>query len=186
MRCAHFRTFGFEVKPFHVELLGNKLDEEFVLHLKQSGVTRFVILDRENRLRKVVSSVLAHERNLYHLGSGGKAQRRQVHLDTECVKIDFKDLSLMGLLEDYDRQMELVRRLLKDENTIEITYEKHIERDPDVAYRTVCAFLGLVERERRVLKTKTTPFALREVVANYDEVRRYLSNSPYAWMADEK
>ena len=59
MRAAGERVYGFEVKFFHLRCFGIDL-KEYVAHLRALGFTHFVILERRNYLRKILSSVVAH------------------------------------------------------------------------------------------------------------------------------
>lgn len=183
---ANRPIYGLEVKPFHLRLLGCP-QKRFIEQTAALGFGRYVLLDRENRLRKVVSSVIAHgQPTRHHLPAGQEAPLNPVRIDPACVRIDFAACSLLELLEGYEADMAHLAALLGDDpaRVLRLSYEADIEQDPRVAYERVCAFLGVTPGPEPPNLAKTNPFPLRELIENDDEVAAALAGTPYAWMLD--
>ena len=177
--------YGFEMKPFHFRLIGYS-PEVYLRHLRTLGFTHFVVLDRRNRLRKVISSVIAHQQGKQtHIDADTKSKLTRVHLDVNEIRIDFESKPLLDFLVGYDDQLRLLNTLLQGENTLRLTYEDDIQDDPRVAYSRICNFLGLPPEDSTVELSRTNPFPIREMVENFQELEQTLQGTPYEWMIDD-
>ena len=88
---AFNRYYGFEIKPFHFRLIGYTANE-FIDQLKKLGITHYILLDRENKLRKIVSSLIAHQNETtYFVSSESDIQLTRVHVDCRNIAIDFEE-----------------------------------------------------------------------------------------------
>jgi LPS sulfotransferase NodH len=178
-------VFGFEIKPFHYGLMQIPFGE-YVESLEAAGFTHFIVLDRKNRLRKMVSSVIAQQPgNKYHIANNEKAKRSLALVDVGSVKIDSDDKPLLSFLEDYDEQFFEVAKVLSDRNVLQLSYEEDIQEDPRQAYTKVCEFIGLPQQTNiEVRLNRTNPYPLSELIENYDEVAAALQGTPYEWMLE--
>ena len=164
MRSALHRFYGVEIKPFHLRLIGYSADA-MLRHLDDLGFTHFILLDRRNGLRKVVSSIIAHEVDgRSHFGADEEAELRRVRVDVNDVRIDFDAKPLVDYLEDYDAQMQILETKLQGRKLLRLTYEDDIQDDPRSAYARVCAFLGLTPAETSINLSRTNPFPVREMI----------------------
>lgn len=88
MQLALHRYYGFEIKPFHFRLIGYS-PESFLHHADSLGFTHFILLDRKNRLRTIISSIIAHQNEaLYHIGRKTKARLTRISINPDNVRID--------------------------------------------------------------------------------------------------
>lgn len=188
MRYAGWDWYGFEVKPYHLVWTEYGWTDEglarFVDALRDVGFASFIVLDRRNRLRKLVSSAVAHARGRSVYRTDEEPELVRVRLGVE--QIGFGRLRRMGLVEllaGYDRDLETLKHLLPE--ALHLTYEDHIEADPLIAYRAVCDFLGLHPVDVTVRHRKATPYPLEDVLENYEEVGERLAGTSYEWMLDE-
>lgn len=180
LACSSF--YGFEIKPFHHRLIGCSA-EPFIDKLDSLGFTHFIILDRRNRLRKIVSSIISHERTgVYHSVQGKEAALNRVAVDSDDVRIDFSAKPLLEYLSEYDEQFDSLKNLLKARNLLELTYEDDIQEDPEKGYQRVCRFLEIEPQKVTVRLSRTNPFPLRDMIENFNEVEDILSGTPYEWM----
>ena len=185
MRLALHRFYGFEVKPFHFPLIGYS-PESFVHHLEALGFSHFILLDRKNRLRKIVSSVIAHQEGAqYHIRRNAKVRKTRAYIDVEELRIDFDTKPLLDYLCDYDEQIRTLEGLLKGRKCLKITYEEDVQKDPRVAYSRICDFLGLDPSDTPVRLSRTNPFPVREMIENVEEVEEVLHGTPYEWMLSD-
>ncbi len=182
---AMWRTFGMEVKPFHFDLIGYR-GAEYIDGLRRLGFDRFIILDRDNRLRKIVSSVIMHQDpSAKHYRSGDSVSAQKVTLDVERISIDFSTRTLLECLTDYDQQISSLDELLADDQVLRVVYEEDVEADPIVGYSKICRFLDLQPQSPTVRLKRTNPYPLSELIENYNEVRCYLTGTKYEWMLEE-
>ena len=185
MKRAFHRYYGFEIKPFHLKLIGYS-PESYLQVLEQNDFQYFIILNRKNRMRKVISSMIGHsDKKRYHMQSNEKSSVKKIHIDVNSIQIDFESKSLIEFLEDYDRQMDQFDHLLKGKKVLRLSYEEHIQEDPIVAYKKICEFLDLKPIPVKVRLSRTNPFPVREMIENIDEVESVLKDSPYMWMINE-
>lgn len=180
---AYHRYYGFEIKPFHFQLIGYS-PESFLDNLEKLGYAYFIHLDRKNRLRKIVSSLIAHEDKMkYH--QNGKAKLKKVYIDVEKVVIDFDAKPLLTFLSDFDEQVASVEKLLEKKNPLNLTYEDDIQDDPRIGYRKICDFINLKPKDVKVNLSRTNPFPVRDMIENIDELEQVLMGTPYEWMLNE-
>ena len=185
MRSALHRFYGVEFKPYHYQSF-QLSTADFIERLKELGFTHFMFLDRENRLRKVVSTLVANAKNgAYHLKQGESAQLTRVRVDPRKLTVDLIEQSLVEYLDQYDRDAAQILEALDGVNALRLSYEQDVQADPARAYARVCAFLGLTPRPVEARFSRTNPFPLRDIVENYDELTQALRGTPHAWMLDE-
>lgn len=176
--------YGFECKLYHARLIGIPL-EELVPKLEALGFTRFVVLDRRNTLRKVVSSLVATRRGTARLPAGVEPPRTRVRVPVDAVPIDATCAPLVELLRGYQDGLQRLETILAGRPTLRLRYEDDLAADPVAGYRRVCAFLGVAPETPAVRLGRTTPWPWREVVENPAEVVAALAGTEFAWMAAE-
>ncbi len=176
--------YGFEIKFYQARMVNLPL-ETLVPRLDAMGFTHFIILRRRNFLRKVVSSIVAHASSRWHVPAGSVATLQRVVVPVDGVRIDHTVAPLLDLLRGYDADLRRIESLLAGRPVLKIEYEEHLEHDPSVGYRAVCGFLGIEAPPAAVRLGRTTPFSLREVIENFDEVAAALRGTEFEWMAGE-
>ena len=181
---ADATRYGFEVKFFHLKLLGSSL-ANYLTCLPLLNVTRVIVLKRKNYLRKIVSSLVAHHTGVFHRLAQEQPSLTRIVLDVERVRIDFEEKPLLAFLHDYDRCFQKLMRLVVDYPHLNLTYEEDIAPDPRLGYRRVCEFLGIAPRQPKIRYRRTTPYKLSEVLSNFAEVEQVLADTPFAWMVYE-
>jgi LPS sulfotransferase NodH len=177
-------VYGFEVKFFHLRVLGVTLTR-YLDALQGINVTRFIVLRRRNTLRKVVSSLVAQQTGAYRVPAGSRPSRKKVEVNVERLVIDADAKPLLAFLEDYERAFDGIEKRLADRQSLTLVYEDDILLDPVSGYRSVCAFLGLAPAEAQVKAGRNNPFPLDQIVSNIDQVRSALAGTPFAWMAQD-
>ena len=180
MRLAGSKFYGFEVKFFHLRILNTEL-ADYVKSLPDLGFTHYIVLERKNYLRKIVSSVIAHQISRWHQADRESAVSSIV-LDVDNVQIDRDAKPLMAYLQDYSEKFRALERLLDGQRVLRLTYEDDVSGDPLVGYQRACNFLGIDPHEVSVRLGKTNPFKLTEIIANLDQVEQTLSGTRYEWM----
>lgn len=180
MRWAGRRRYGFETKFHHVRANGLTL-EGYLAALRRLGFERYVLLTRRNLLRVAVSSLRAVTDGP-HLRVGAATQARALPLDLEAVRISGQCLPLTGFFEQWERDCDALRALVPGDALLELVYEEDIASGPERAYRRVCEFAGLEPQPVAPRQQRTNPFALREMVANYDELEAALAGTRWGWM----
>src|SRR5690606_4673726 len=131
---------------------------ELVPALERLGFTRFIVLDRRNTLRKVVSSLVALQRGSTRLPAGAPAPRVRVRVPVDAVPIDSTCKPLVELLCGYRDGVARIEALLAGRRTLRLRYEDDLARDPLAGYRTTCAFLGVPAGRAVVRHGRTTPW----------------------------
>ena len=182
------RWYGFEFKAFHVRLVGRTLSE-LVTAYRSGGNARFIVLRRVNTLRKIVSTAVARGTGRFHLFGQSTAPRQpdavsRVRIDPRMHFIDGETRPLVEFLAGFDRFHALLDELLLADETLRLSYEDDILPDPLHAYRTACGWLGEEPIPVVTRFARTTPFPLRQVLENFEEVALALDGTPWAWMLD--
>ena len=179
---ALHRYYGFEMKPYHFDLIQYD-PSKFIHRIEQMGFSHFIMLDRKNRLRKVVSSVIAHKKGNYH-STKIKNTKNSTKIDVNKVEIDFQSKTLIQFLNDYDTQFEQIENLLLGNKVLKLTYEDHISKNPRLAYKKVCEFLDLSAPSVSLNLRKTNPHPLNDLIENFGEVRNTLKGTKHEWMLE--
>ena len=184
LKRAGRHYYGFEVKFFHLRLAQVALDH-YLDQLTRMGFNYFIILERKNYLRTVVSSVVAHHTHIVHHSLATPPELNRIRLNVNMVQIDRDAKPLLAYLVDYQERFLTLKRLLHHACVLTLTYEDDIADDPYTGYRRVCTFLGLPPRPAAIRYGKTNPFKLSEILVNFDEVVRTLRGTRFEWMVHE-
>lgn len=184
-QLALHRYFGFEMKPYHFRLIGYS-PESFLQQAESLGFTHYIILDRKNRLRKIISSIIAHQKKgRYHIIDKTKSRLMRIPIDPDNVEIDFDAKPLLAYLSDYDKQIKQMESLLEGKRLLCLSYEQDIQNDPGIAYARICDFLGIQQEKVSVNLSRTNPFQVRDMIENVKEVDKTLCGTPYEWMLND-
>jgi len=185
MKSALHRYYGFEIKPYHFNLINYKT-EDYIKHTEKLGIDRYIILDRKNKLRTVISSVIAQQNEkLYFIDSKTKPTLNQTSLNTKEININFDSKPLIQYLSDYTEQITWFEQSLKNKKLLKLNYEDDIQDDPNVAYRKVCDFLNVKPIDFEIKYSRTNPFAVNELIENFNDVEKELVGTPYEWMLND-
>lgn len=183
MALAGLGVFGFETKYLEgkdLHQIGYTL-EDYVDELLRLGFSHFVVLERKNLLRRFVSHAVGSAR-------GGKwnvkdePELTQVELDPNGFAVSGIEKTLTEWFDDVARRQSRLLEALGEERVLHITYEEHVRSDPRIAYRSICEFIGLEPTSTDVRFVKSNPFALDEVLRNYEEVATSLEGTSHEWM----
>jgi hypothetical protein len=166
----------------HLALLGQNISE-FVDCIQRSGYKRFILLNRNNYLKKVVSGKIGRERGgKFHYKKNEEVPDARIHIDVRSVVLLGKTAPIVDLFEYMDEQYEKLRIALKGEDVLELTYEEDILDDPRVAYSKVCHWLGIENVPVKIDLRRTNVVEIDKVVRNWGEVSSALAGTRYAWM----
>lgn len=190
MLKAGCRTYGVELKFFHIRAMGESVESILEL-LETLSFDHFILLHRRNVLRTIISAIRAESMGYFHRPATGPGQplaeqdlRTTVNLND--VLVNTQRGTLLDTIERIESDVAEARQALENRNSLTLVYENHVERDPRVAAIDALEFMGLSPRNlpepslRRI-----NPQPLAAMIANYDEMRDYLASSPYAWMLEE-
>jgi glycosyltransferase involved in cell wall biosynthesis len=185
LRACKKAMYGFETKHYHPDLMGVEWPD-YMAGLQDLGFRKFIIQRRANLLRTFVSALVGKAKgHVYHLPAGKTASLQKLTLDPQAVYFDDKPVRLLDALEFTTDRMELARRLLAGHDILCLTYEEDIAEDPSRGYRRACDFLGVEPEPVEIKYGRTTPFPLRDVIENFDEVKAALAGTEFEWMAEE-
>lgn len=180
-----YRVYGFETKyrseqHLRAGWIGQELPA-YLARLEALGFDRFIVLHRHHHLRKLVSGIAGFQSGVWHTQTG---TGRPVAVDLPVNDFRFGPWrgSLVECLRDLDAQYAHLIATLAGRQVLHLNYEEHVSADPAVAYRAVCAFLGLPAPLVGTRLKKTNPFPLHHSVRNWDEVVSALAGTEYAWM----
>lgn len=184
-RAGH--RYGFEAKH-HRDQHGHiyRLDiQPFVERLSRLGVTHFIELRRKNYLRQVLSVVRLRQTGRSHVRASESIEQSPVVINPDSVPLGRIHLPLRTRFAEMDALHEHTVDALRDRHALHLTYEDDIEDDPACAYRQICDFMGLSPADPEVSLRRTNDAPLTDLIANYEEIRSVLLNTPYEWMLEE-
>jgi hypothetical protein len=184
MPLSGSKYFGYAVKFYNLRCYGITA-AAYVREIKKMGITHFILLDRRNYLRKVVSSVVARSTGKYHVAKGSGAKLVQVKIDIDALDIDYNKQPLLDHLRGFRDDTANFEDLMREEAFLRLVYEDDIMAGPLKAVNRVCDFLQIPHVEGTVNFSRTTPFPLREVIVNFDEVAAALTGTEFAWMLND-
>lgn len=174
-------NYGFEIKPYQARLIGMPI-EKLVRSLDALKFSHFVLLQRRNSLRKVVSSMVGRSSGRMHVPAGSAVSLSRIHLNVNDVGVDHEKKTLVEFLRGYETDMRDIECRLAGRNVLQLKYEDDLEADPQVGYFKVCDFLGIAPAPVETKLGRTTPFPLSDVLKNYDEVAATLRGTEFEWM----
>ena len=186
----------FEVKHLSDQNLGLypqlKLQDWVNLFFSR-GYKYHILMRRRNGLRRILSHLRAAQSGQYVLGSSSAvAQSPPITVPLGKIVHGFGRRTLLGWLEEYEHGHKVMQDCLVAMNKLhpelswlELVYEDQIEHDPYNAYRDVCNFLDLPVVNVDLIHRKISPGCLADLIANFNEVRDYLSPTRFAWMLSE-
>ena len=176
--------YGLEVKFFHLRALGSELGP-FLDGLEAAlGKMHYIVLQRENTLRMVLSTLAARHTGVWHLRRDKERKPDRFHVDIEAVFVNRENARLLELLREFSRDFAATETLLRERHTLQLTYERDIQGDPLEAYRKVCRFLDLPAPAVSVNFYRTNAVPLQDMVENFDEIRACLAGTEFEWMLD--
>ena len=181
------RYYGFDSKYLpeqHLHRdLGNKTPAAYIELLARLGFSHYILLDRRNHLRRAISVAIGTQTRLWNTDRP-VAAGVTVRVDPERFVSYGREMSLQQYFSSLEERYWTFADLLRGKPLLELVYEDDIERDPSVAYRKVCAFLGIEAAPVQVRLQKLNPQPIRELVANFDELAAALRGTRHAWMLD--
>jgi len=179
------RCYGFETQPTQVERLEMGL-EEYADRLEKLGFGHFLLLERKNHLRRIVSMLVGRRASRWHLESGDASTPARVELDVEQLLLgrggDTERRSLVSHLQREQDSMSALKQVLGERRLLYLSYEDDLAASPQEAYRRVCDFAGLAHHEVTVRLGRTNPFELRDILTNFSDVERALRGTSFEWM----
>ena len=183
-QCCRYPVAGWEIKFLraqHLRVIGLDLGA-LVDALTAIGVRHFIILERRNLLRRMVSHVVAGHTRRYQQWQDAPSPTR-IMLDLDRITIKGETRPLMDWFGRIDEEYARLRGLLERQCLLELSYEDDVERDPCRGFERMCGFLDLsVPSNTDVVMRRMNPLALPEIVYNWDQVVRYLGGTRHEWM----
>lgn len=171
-------VYGFKVKP--LQLLHHqrvRSMEHWLVSMHRRG-WRIVHLERRNLLRQTLSNIAAERYGFHrHAGSASPA-REPVHADPAVLTF------WMGVRAE-SREQE--RRALSALPHASVCYEDDLRgaAEQQATLDRLASFLRVASGTARTTLLPANPGPLRELIANYDDVRGALEGSPWSVYLDE-
>lgn len=191
----HFRAVGF--KYLYGHFWGHDVLTEYLV---SDAPLRVIHLKRRNMMRSLVSVRLAEMTNRW-IEDWGLARKRPLYVraasalmhpartlhrlrgDKESSQEQAKP-SVSFTREECERwffrtnhEVRRVDEMFKDHELLEVWYEDMLE-DRDSAFGEVQRFLGVAPVPLEVTLRRQNPEPLRELIANYDELRAAFAGQP--------
>lgn len=176
--------YGFEAKFFHLQACGVDL-ETYVDGLRRLGIDKFIVLQRKNSLRKIISSLVARQTGVWHVPAAKPAPVVKVFVNTNLLEVDRQRKPLLEFLDSYKFDFERLAAILNGSSVLRLSYEDDIQAAPMLAYGKVMDYLGLPSGSPTIRLARTNPYPLDQLIENYSEVRAVLSATEYGWMLND-
>jgi len=181
------RIYGFETKYLPQQHLSKKCINlelnEYVSHLRKLKFKKFIILHRENYLRRAVSAEVGRQTKRWHTNENIQ-NLKKITLKVDSYPTGGHYEPLLDLFVSIDKYYNTLNNLLIDDDTLSLTYENDILVNPEIAYAKVCKFLSITEESPEINLKRTNPFLLKDMIENFDEVKEYFADTKYSWMLD--
>jgi len=189
MNASGSKYYGFEFKPLpdqHLSFVDLSLDE-VLSAFSAAGVSHYIILKRRNALRRMISQYVGAATGIRHLSTGQSIKKKKVRIDVESA--GFGDVwtpkPLLTCLEEIEDLYQTLERRLANEKCLILEYESDIGKDgPQVAFRRTCEFLGLPSMDVSPSLVRTNPYAVAELLENYEDVASALRGTKFEWMLE--
>lgn len=149
---------------------------------KEIGYDRFIILERTNYLKRMVSHCVGQETKIYHLKKDETPKLHRINMDVESIKVGVATNPFIEWLRIFKNEYIQLRSYMVAANFIELQFEEDIQVDVKKAYDKVCAFLNIESSIINIPYTRTNPFHVKDMLININEVESVLSNTEFLWM----
>lgn len=179
-RCAS-ETYGCKILSYQIKDIQRPpgQHEDFLRTLHHEHSFQILYLRRTNLLRHALSNIRARRDTFHRKKSDPDDAPRALHVDPDHV---------MEWMQSSEALHEYEHALLDDVPHLSLTYEEHIRHadDHQSTVDLVCDFLGIESGPVESSYRKVAPSALRDRVANYEELAQRLDGTPYAKYLDEE
>lgn len=181
------KTYCFATKSLKYQHLGknflNMNLNSYINLLIEIGFKHFIIINRYNYLKRVVSQLIGEKRKKWHFKiNENPPELTKITIDTNNLKVGEKTLSLLDFFIELDNHYLELNQKLSYFNHLNISYEKDIMLNPEVGYNKICNFLDIEKYSASPKLNKANPFSFLEVVENFDEINKVLNKTRYQWM----
>jgi len=176
--------YGFELKSSPKQLGYNSINvnlDAFFSEILKINFNHFIILERKNYLKQLISYKFAKETKIHHIKQPAKLLRT-IAINPENSLWFKEEKTLIQHFEYLDGFYKNAKNLIKNEKYLFLTYEDDILNNPNVAYEKICNFLEIEYQNPKVNLKRTNPFPLKEVIENFEEVEKCLKGTKYEWM----
>ena len=164
--------YQFTIKSYQFKLF-NCSFTDCVEQVCRAGFEYFIMLERKNILRIIVSSQISIKIQRWHIN---KAENQ------ELLKVNIRSDNILNILAWHKTHIQEIEKALIGRNVLKLNYEDDIENDPKKAYLRICDFIGIKPQKVVVDLFKTNPFPLPDIIINFAEIERTLKNTAYEWM----
>jgi len=182
------RFFGYEVKFFHLRKLGIDLRSYLDNIENELFNLKYVVLRRQNMLRVIASTAAAHQRGQWFVENSSTPDseiKRPITIDTNAIPMNRSFFPLMHLLDEAERDFDILDGLMEYRPSLFLTYEDDVRADPTNAYARICDHIGITPMPAQIKRRRTNPEPLSNMIANYNEVSALLRGTSYEWMLTE-
>lgn len=173
------RHYPISVKAVGCKIFYNHLTEEEWLKFQFLPDFKIIHLTRRNQVKLFLSLQIAQKTNQWVENKPGikpPLEQRQICIDQRQL-IEFIRLSHL--------QREQARQRFKDRAVLEIYYEDLVA-DFDRVVTEAITFIGAKEWDRaKVNLRKQNPEPMRDLILNYDELKRAFAKTPWRAYFDE-
>lgn len=178
----------FDCRPFFEESLGedkpiNISLEEYIDRLKNElGIDKFVLIKRNNYMKRFVSSYKSQENMIWHITDNSSMEdklksMKPIHISQELVDYA-KETVFPGMDEWYEFMESFCDEV--------IVYEKDIMNSPMPAYIKLCSLVDNPSSSNiRTAYQKTTPHKISQTMTNYIDLHDAFVGTKYEWMLKE-
>ncbi len=156
--------------------------EDMINVFKRKGFDRFIILERKNYLRRMISHCVAQQTNVFFIDNNNNPTLNRINLNINEIKVGNKIYSLLEWFKIFEDGYSDLKRILKNDNYKYLAYEDDIESDPYYAYNQICDYLNISHHKVTCPFNKTNSFPLKDILINYEEVYSLISQTKYKWM----
>lgn len=183
MKTTVNKYFGFELKRVHLECVSVEISD-FIDYLRNLGFDYFILLERKNHLRTILSYTIARQSGNWHVHRTDKLDHQLIQLNLDKVYLEYDEMPLLDALGKMSTYYDEFRNTLRNRgiNYLDLTYEVDILNDPYQAYSKILNFIHIKPSNPKIRFRKTNPFKVSELISNFDELSLALKNTPYAWM----
>lgn len=175
---------GIEIKFYNLQNYQISI-QDFLKQSQKMGFQHYIVLERKNYLKKIISSLVARKTLEWHLPPKIKATPSKIRIKTERIKIDNSAQSLKDHLIKYKKSFQQAKQALKEQNNLSLTYENDLLQNPQIAVEKVIKFLELESFTPKIRYSKTTPFPVKLILLNFEEIQKYLAETEFEWMLNE-
>ena len=171
-RVSTAPIYGYRIKIYDLIMFHNHTFQESIEFMRNefNNGNKIIFLNRENKFRQAMSSLVAEARGDFHYKADSKGAKKKIHIDAKSIPMRIDKLNEFTQWD---------KRALDGFEFLDINYETDLlpqEKHQETLDR-ICSFLNIDPCVATSEYKRSSVNQLEDYIENYDEVKSVLEEN---------